>query len=118
MTKAGLIINAGVIDQDYKGEIHAIMYNRNRLQSIEVEKRDWIAQVIILPYVIAELKESNNIWDTTWGAQGFGSTEANVAILKKTIEVNRLKNEADKLAFNFGQKLLSEQRRQLEELVE
>ena len=31
MAKAGLIIDAGVIDQDYRGEIHVIMYNRNRL---------------------------------------------------------------------------------------
>ena len=61
MAKAGLTIDAGVIDQDYWGEIHSIMYNRNRLQSIEVEKGDRIAQVIILPYVIAELKESNNV---------------------------------------------------------
>ena len=102
MAKAGLTIDTGVIDQDYRGEIHVIMYNRNRLQSIEVEKGDQIAQVIILPYVIAELKESNNVWDTTQEAQGFGSTGANAAILKKTIEVNRIKNEADKLAFNFG----------------
>ena len=74
--------------------------------------------MIILLYIIAELKKSNNVQDTTRGAQGFGSTGANAAILKKTIEVNRMKNEADKLAFNYGKKLLPEQRQQLEELVE
>ena len=65
MAKVGLTIDTGVINQDYRGEIHMIMYNRNRLKSIKVEKGDQIIQVIILPYVIAELKESNNVRDTT-----------------------------------------------------
>ena len=38
IAKAGLTIDIGVIDQDYSREIHVIIYNRNRLQSIEVKK--------------------------------------------------------------------------------
>src|SRR5271170_4042088 len=57
MAKIGLMIDAGVIDQDYTSEIMVIVINRNKSEAVEVDKRDRIVQIIILPYLPAKLKE-------------------------------------------------------------
>src|SRR5271163_2363054 len=60
MAKIGLTTDAGVIDQDYTGEIMVIVINRNKSETVEVDKRDRIAQIIILPYLPAKLTNSRN----------------------------------------------------------
>jgi len=49
--------DAGVIDQDYTSKIMVIIVNRHKSEAIEIERRDWITQIIILPYLPAKLKE-------------------------------------------------------------
>ena len=64
LARRGLITDAGVIDQDYRDEIMVITWNRNKYEDIEIDKGDQIAQIIILPYLPAELKESGLIIET------------------------------------------------------
>ena len=44
--------------------------------------------MIILPYIIVRLKKSNDIQDTAQGSKEFGSIEVNMAIIRKTMELN------------------------------
>jgi hypothetical protein len=110
-----LTTDAGVIDQDYRDEIMVITWNRNKYEDIEIDKGDRIAQIIILPYLPAELKESGLITET--GRGSFGSTGANAAIIKKDIRTDQKQDDDDKLAFQYGSQLNTRQQAQLEELV-
>jgi dUTP pyrophosphatase len=72
--KKGIDIGAGVIDEDYRGEIGAILFNLNS-EPFEVKKGDRIAQFICERIVYPELEEVNELDDTERGVGGFGSTE-------------------------------------------
>jgi dUTP pyrophosphatase len=69
----GIDIGAGVIDEDYRGEIGAILFNLNS-EPFEVKKGDRIAQFVCERIVYPELEEVNELDDTERGAGGFGST--------------------------------------------
>ena len=114
---AGLTTDAGVIDQDYIGQIKVITVNRNRLIAIRIDKGERFAQLIILPYLVAKLKEECQLQTTKRGEAGFGSTGNNAAVIKKTVDATIREDEQDKMAFKYGERLQPEQRKQLEELV-
>jgi dUTP pyrophosphatase len=59
----GIDIGAGVIDEDYRGEIGAILFNLNS-EPFEVKKGDRIAQFICERIVYPELEEVNELDDT------------------------------------------------------
>ena len=70
--KQGLDKLAGLIDSDYRGEIHAVLYNSGD-KTIEVRQGDRIAQMVVVPYM-AESELVDVLDDTERGAGGFGST--------------------------------------------
>lgn len=74
-TKKGLAPanKVGVIDSDYRGEIMVALYNHSD-QTREVEKGERVAQLVITPYLTAELCEVETLSDTARGEGGFGST--------------------------------------------
>lgn len=71
--KKGVDVYAGVIDNDYRGEIGVILYNSGT-QSLIVTPGDRVAQMIITPYVKMEPVVVDDLDDTDRGDGGFGST--------------------------------------------
>jgi len=69
-TKLNLIAQPVPIDSGYTGEIHAIMHNANKVD-LQINKGDKIAQLVIIPTILAEFT-----FDTgkERGDKGFGST--------------------------------------------
>lgn len=66
----------GVIDEDYRGEVIVALRNDgDKPQTISCGDR--IAQLIIQPYAIVEIKEVDDLSETDRGGGGFGSTGAN-----------------------------------------
>ena len=72
--KHGLTIpnSPGTIDSDYRGEIHAVLYNSGD-EVIEVRQGDRIAQMVVVPYM-SESTLVDVLDDTERGDGGFGST--------------------------------------------
>jgi len=75
----GLMINAGVIDSDYRGEIKVIIYNPGTT-AYRISAGDKIAQLIFERiYAPADLMirvvNSEDLTSSERGDQGFGSTE-------------------------------------------
>lgn len=66
-------IGAGVIDQDYRGNIGVVLFNHSTNNFI-VNKGDRIAQLIIECNMTPEVIETDNLDETDRGAGGFGST--------------------------------------------
>lgn len=71
--KRGLHIALGLIDSDYRGEIGALAFNLSS-DTIQIQKGDRIAQMIILPYPHIEFEESDELTETDRGVGGYGST--------------------------------------------
>lgn len=65
--------NAGVIDQDYTGEIKVKLYNTTS-EDFEVNVGDKIAQAIFGFKPRLEIKEITEIKETERGSNGFGSS--------------------------------------------
>ena len=55
-----------------KSQLHALHNDSDGTETIE--NGDRIAQLVILPYVAAELNEVNELTETARGDGGFGST--------------------------------------------
>lgn len=66
----------GVADEDYRGEYIVALHNDSNATQI-VEPGERVAQLIILPYWIANFTETDSLGDTERGAGGFGSTGTN-----------------------------------------
>jgi len=64
----------GLIDEDYRKELHLIVYNRNQHPVEFTEKKQPIAQVVVLPYIQLEFNEVTQLEQTTRKG-GFGSTD-------------------------------------------
>lgn len=75
--KQGIDVLAGVIDQDYTGEVKVCLINNQESVNgkyVEIKKGDRIAQLIFTPIIIPEFKETEVIESTDRGSAGFGST--------------------------------------------
>ena len=80
--RSGLAIKSGVtvlnspgtIDEDYRGEIGAIMINQGQ-ETFIIERGMRIAQMVVAPVVDIEWDETDTLPETARGAGGFGSTE-------------------------------------------
>ena len=70
--KHGVMVGAGVIDSDYRGEIKVALATLNGVY--EFKKGDRIAQIIIEPVVTPELVQVDSLDDSERGDGGFGST--------------------------------------------
>ncbi|XP_052786934.1 deoxyuridine 5'-triphosphate nucleotidohydrolase-like [Mya arenaria] len=69
-------VGAGVIDQDYRGNVGVIMFNFGE-NEFEVKAGDRIAQLICERIALPELVEETSLDDTERGDGGFGSTGKN-----------------------------------------
>lgn len=69
----GVVIGAGVIDSDFRGELKVVIHYLGT-DSWTISKGDRIAQLIILPLPRFEIVECEDLDDTTRGNGGFGST--------------------------------------------
>ena len=63
----------GTIDSDYRGEIKVIIYNHGT-KNFVINNKDRIAQMILVPVIKMELKETEDLPETIRGEGGFGST--------------------------------------------
>ena len=77
--KEGLVIlnSPGTIDEDYRGEIGAILCNQSRFQ-VAVSIGDKIGQAVLAAYKQAEWEEVEVLSSTERGEGGFGSTDNQV----------------------------------------
>lgn len=71
--KNGIAVMAGVIDEDYRGEVGVILINHGT-EDFVVKHGDRIAQLIIEKYTPCLPIEVSSLDDTERGAGGFGST--------------------------------------------
>ena len=71
--KYAIDIGAGVIDEDYRGNIGVIMFNHG-CTPFEVKKGDRIAQLICERIFYPELEEAETLTESERGSAGFGST--------------------------------------------
>ena len=73
--KAGItVLNApGTIDADYRGEVYVPLINLGH-EAFVIERGMRIAQLVIAPFVQAEIEKVDTLDDTQRGSGGFGST--------------------------------------------
>lgn len=69
-------VGAGVVDEDYRGNIGVVMFNHADT-AFEVKKGDRIAQLICERIFYPTIEEVDKLSDTVRGAGGFGSTGTN-----------------------------------------
>lgn len=77
-SKSGLnvkygLVSEGVIDVGYTGSIRVKMYNHST-EAYTIERGDKISQLVIMPIIIPELEEVDELGVTERGNGGFGST--------------------------------------------
>ena len=63
----------GVVDSDYRGEIKVPLINHSN-EPFTVNNGDRIAQFVIMPVIIPDFIETEELDDTERGTGGFGST--------------------------------------------
>lgn len=74
LKKGIAMVNApGTIDADYRGEIGVILINLGH-EDFVVNRGERIAQLVVCPVTRVQIKEVQELSDTTRGAGGFGST--------------------------------------------
>ena len=74
--KHGIDVGAGVIDQDYRGNVKIILFNHGD-SDYAIEQGERIAQLILEKIEIVELQEVQDFMSTERGERGFGSTDKN-----------------------------------------
>jgi dUTP pyrophosphatase len=70
---AGIHTMGGVYDAGYRGEYNVNLINLGQ-EEYEIKKGDKIAQLVILPVVIADLEEVDSLNESSRGEGRFGST--------------------------------------------
>jgi len=73
--KKGIQVGAGVIDPDYTGEIHVLLFNHGE-EPFEIRTGDRIAQLILERFEFHEVCLVDALTETKRGSGGFGSTGA------------------------------------------
>jgi len=66
-------VGAGVIDEDYRGNVGVILFNHSRNKFI-ISKGERIAQLILEKISTPEIEEVEELPSTDRGSGGFGST--------------------------------------------
>lgn len=80
-----LDVGAGVIDEDYAGEICIVMFNFGN-EDYTVKKKTRIAQLIITPVLYLSCHEVGTRKKTERGEKGFGST--GLSFIKKSRSIS------------------------------
>jgi len=76
-TKQNLITIAGVIDENYTGEIRITMFNKGNIinnEPISIKKGEKIAQIVPIPVTDWEISVVDTLPETDRGSKGFGSS--------------------------------------------
>jgi len=98
--KHGITVNAGVIDQDYTGEIGEILVNLFNYD-YHVQQGERIAQLIPEKVLDTQCQEVTRLEDTKRGTKGFGSTDTRRIeideISTKTFERSKRQGDEDGL---------------------
>ncbi len=71
--KEGLHCLAGVIDENYRGEIKVVLINLGE-EEVFLPKGSRIAQLLIIPYAKVEVEEVKELTESERGSEGFGSS--------------------------------------------
>ena len=71
--KNSIDVGAGVIDEDYRGNVGVILFNHSETD-FQVKEGDRIAQLILEKIVTADVEEVEELDESARGAGGFGST--------------------------------------------
>jgi dUTP pyrophosphatase len=80
----GIDIGAGVIDEDYQGEIKVVLSNNSSIL-FPVQPADRIVKLILEKKLRAVPEETKDLSETIRGSQGFGSTGLEEILNTKTI---------------------------------
>ena len=75
VSKKGILINAGVIDRDYRGPVKVMVHNLSNNDYV-IKKNDRIAQLILEKIKTPPVELVEELDDTVRGEGGFGSTGA------------------------------------------
>lgn len=75
LRKRGLLVNTGIIDEGYRGELFVNLHNPGK-KSVQVKKGERLAQLIILPNfsMHMDLNVVDRLDEHVRGELGFGST--------------------------------------------
>ena len=68
-------VGAGVVDEDYRGELGVILFNFGE-EGFKINMGDKIAQLIFEKTKTPEVAEVDSLEQTGWGEKGFGSTDS------------------------------------------
>ena len=71
--KHSINIGAGVIDQDYRGEVKLLLVNNSK-HPYPVKPGDRIAQLILEQILLVKPQDTDTLDETAQGEEGFGST--------------------------------------------
>ncbi|XP_078474947.1 deoxyuridine 5'-triphosphate nucleotidohydrolase, mitochondrial [Lampetra planeri] len=74
--KHGIDVGAGVIDEDYRGNVGVVLFNFGKKPFV-VKRGDRIAQLICEKIFYPQLEECTSLENTERGSGGFGSTGTN-----------------------------------------
>ena len=66
----------GICDSDYRGEYIVALHNHTDEHQV-VKPYERIAQLVVMPYLMFDFEEVDELSDTTRGSNGFGSTGVN-----------------------------------------
>jgi dUTP pyrophosphatase len=71
--KTGLVVNAGVIDSDYRGEVKILFQNPTD-KFLHINHGEKVAQIIIEKIAHCQVVQVEDLDSTERGSDGFGST--------------------------------------------
>lgn len=74
VSKKGILINAGVIDEDYSGPVKIMVHNLSMSEYYDIKKGERIAQLILEQILTPEINIVETLEETVRGTNGFGST--------------------------------------------
>jgi dUTP pyrophosphatase len=104
--KSGIDVMAGVIDEDYRGELGVILINLGQ-EDKSIAAGDKIAQLIFENYNRCEFAVVDNLDDTARGTGGYGSTDtkkSSQGLLETFKQVQSENNKKAHMAFKLGAK--------------
>eukprot|EP00088_Acartia_fossae_P070812 TRINITY_DN9573_c0_g1_i2.p1 TRINITY_DN9573_c0_g1~~TRINITY_DN9573_c0_g1_i2.p1 ORF type:complete len:175 (+),score=55.45 TRINITY_DN9573_c0_g1_i2:2-526(+) len=74
--KQHIDIGAGVVDEDYRGNVGVVMFNHSEVQ-VDIKAGDRIAQLVCEKICYPDIKVLDTLDETERGEGGFGSTGKN-----------------------------------------
>jgi dUTP pyrophosphatase len=69
-----LVNSPGLIDSGYRGEVRVLLLNTDPAETFRVEPGDRIAQLLVVPFAVAEPVEADSLAESARGDGGFGSS--------------------------------------------